>query len=421
MEKILLKNVDIPNSDTIEVYLERGGYQAARKALTEMTPQEITDEVKTSGLRGRGGAGFPTGLKWSFMPQEAEGPKFLCVNADEGEPGTFKDRLLVEGDPHQVLEGIIIASYALDVHQAFVYFRGEFSQPIKLWTKAVSDAYDRGLLGENILGTDFNLDVSPYRGAGAYICGEETALMESVEGKRGEPRLKPPFPTERGLFGQPTIVNNIETLANIPHIVSRGGEWYSGIGTPKSTGPKLFCVSGHVNQPGNYELPLGTPLREIIFDHAGGMLDGRELKAVIPGGSSTPMLNADQVDVSMDFESLVDAGSMLGTGAVIVMDETTCIVGATLRLARFYAHESCGKCVPCRSGTPKLVQVLETIQAGNGQAKDIDTLLRICEGMRGRTLCPMGDAAINPVLSSIHHFRDEYEYHATHGRCAIGA
>ncbi len=421
MEEILLRNVGIPDSETIDVYLERGGYEAVRKALTEMTPGEIIDEVKRSGLRGRGGAGFPAGLKWSFMPKEVEGPKFLCVNADEGEPGTFKDRLLVEEDPHQVLEGIIIASYTLDVHRAFVYIRGEFSRGIKRWMKAINDAYERGFLGENILGSGFTLNISHHRGAGAYICGEETALMESLEGKRGEPRLKPPFPTEYGLFGQPTIVHNIETLANIPHIVLRGGEWYAEIGTPKSTGPKLFCVSGHVNQPGNYELPLGTPLREIIFDHAGGILEGRELKAVIPGGSSTPMLSADQVDVSMDFESLVDAGSMLGTGAIIVMDETTCIVDATLRLARFYAHESCGKCGPCRSGTPKLVQALETIEAGKGEARDIDMLLRICEGMAGRTLCPLGDAAINPVISSIHHFRDEYEYHVTHGRCATGA
>ncbi len=419
MEKILLKNVGIPHAERIDVYIAQGGYQAVRKALLELKPQELIEMVKKSGLQGRGGAGFPTGLKWDFMPKDPNVTKYLCINFDEGEPGTFKDRYLVENDPHQVLEGAIIAAYAVGARRAYVYARGEFSLGIERWKKAIAEAYEQGLLGDDILGTGFSLDVSVYRGAGAYICGEETALMESVEGKRGEPRLKPPFPTQAGLFGQPTLINNVETLACVPYIVLRGAEWFAGIGTEKSKGPKLFCVSGHVERPGIYELPMGVTLREIIYEHAGGIKGGRKLKAVIPGGTSTPMLTPEHLDVPMAFETLPKVGSMLGTGAVIVMDETTCIVNAVLHMARFYAHESCGKCVPCRVGTHMMLNILEGIEAGEGQNGDIELLLDICKNMLGNTFCPMGDAAISPVASSIEHFREEYEYHIRERKCLV--
>jgi len=417
-ERILLRNVDVPNSEKISTYLERGGYQALRKALQEYTPEKLIEIVKASKLRGRGGAGFPAGLKWGFMPK-GDVTKYVCVNTDEGEPGTFKDRLLVERDPHQVIEGTIIAAYAVGAHRAFVYIRGEFFMGVKRWIKAIADACDHGFLGKNILGSGFDLDLSVHRGAGAYICGEETAMLNSLEGKRGEPRLKPPFPAQVGLYGQPTLVHNVETLANVPHIILRGPEWYTSIGTEQSTGPKLFCVSGHVKRRGNYELPLGTPLREIIFAHAGGMRDDKPLKAVIPGGASTPVLTKEYLDITMDFESLAKAGSMLGTGAIIVLDESTCMVDVARRLTKFFAHESCGRCTPCRVGTQKLLEILNRIEFGHGQEGDIDLLLSLCEGIAGRTFCPMGDAAVNPTLSTIKHFRDEYEYHIKHKRCLV--
>jgi len=417
-ERILLRNVDVPNSEKIDTYLERGGYQALRKALHEHTPDELIEMVKASKLRGRGGAGFPAGLKWGFMPK-GDVTKYVCVNTDEGEPGTFKDRLLVERDPHQVIEGTIIASYAVGAHRAFVYIRGEFFLGGKRWIKAIDDAYARGFLGKNILGSGFDLDLSVHRGAGAYICGEETAMLNSLEGKRGEPRLKPPYPAQVGLYGQPTLVHNVETLANVPHIVLRGAKWYTSIGTEESTGPKLFCISGHVKRRGNYELPMGTPLREIIFEHAGGMRNGKQLKAVIPGGASTPLLTPEHLDVTMDFESLAKVGSMLGTGAIIVLDEDTCIVDVARRLTKFFAHESCGRCTPCRAGVPHLLNILERIEDGQGQEGDIDLLPSLCEGIAGHTFCPMGDAAVNPTLSSIRHFREEYEYHIKHKRCMV--
>jgi len=416
-EKILLRNVEIPNSERIDVYLKRGGYLALHKALREHTPDELIEMVKKSGLRGRGGAAFPAGLKWGFMPTDPDVAKYVCVNADEGEPGTFKDRLLIERDPHSVIEGTIIAAYAVGAHRAFVYIRGEFFTGVKCWMKAIDDAYARGFLGQDILGSGFDLDLSVHRGAGAYICGEETAMLESLEGKRGEPRLKPPYPAQIGLYSQPTLVHNVETLANVPHIVLRGPEWYAQIGTKESTGPKIFCVSGHVKKPGNYELPLGTPLREIIDDYAGGVRNGKRVKAIIPGGASTPMLTAEHLDIEMSFEALAAAGSMLGTGGIIVMDEDTCIVDAALRLIRFFAHESCGKCTPCRVGTQQLLDTLRRIEGGRGQPGDIDQLLGLCEGILGHTFCPMGDAVVNPVLSSIKHFRGEYEYHIEHQRC----
>ena len=419
LERVLLKNMGVRHVEHIDIYMARGGYQAVRKALLEFEPQEIIEMVKKSGLRGRGGAGFPTGLKWDFMPKDPNVTKYLCINFDEGETGTFKDRYLVEEDPHQVLEGAIIAAYAVGARKAYMYTRGEFPLGMKRWIKAVAEAYGRGFLGENILGTDFSLDVYVHRGAGAYICGEETALMESLEGKRGEPRVKPPFPTQVGLFGQPTLINNVETLACVPHIVLRGPEWFASIGTEQSKGPKIFCVSGHVKRPGNYELPMGTTLREIIYEHAGGVWEGRKLKAVIPGGASTPMLTPEQLDVPMAFETLPKVGSMLGTGAVIVMDENTCIVNAVLHLARFFAHESCGKCTLCRVGTSTMLRILERIEAGEGRDGDIDLLLDICETMYGKTFCPLGDAATNPVTSSIKYFREEYEYHIEEKRCMV--
>jgi len=419
LEKVLLKNVGVRYVERIGVYIAHGGYQAVRKALLELEPQEVIEMVKKSGLRGRGGAGFPTGLKWDFMPKDPNLTKYLCINFDEGETGTFKDRYLVEEDPHQVLEGAIIAAYAVGASKAYIYTRGEFPLGLKRWIKAVAEAYGRGFLGENILGTDFSLDVYVHSGAGAYICGEETALMNSLEGKRGEPRIKPPFPTQVGLFGQPTIINNVETLACVPHIILRGPEWFASIGTEESTGPKLFSVSGHVEKPGNYELPMGTPLREIIYGHAGGIKDGRKLKAILPGGVSTPMLTPEHLDVPMAFETLPKVGSMLGTGAVIVMDESTCIVNAVLHMARFFAHESCSKCVPCRVGTHVMTKILQRIENGEGREGDVDQLLDLCNSIRGKTFCPMGDATTNPLASSIQYFREEYEYHIREKRCMV--
>ncbi len=411
-EPILTRNIGVPNSEKIDVYLARGGYNALRKAL-QMEPETLIREVRASGLRGRGGAGFPAGLKWGFMPK-GDGTKYVCINTDEGEPGTFKDRLIVEHDPHSIIEGAIIAAYAVNAHRAFVYIRGEFFLGVKRWIKAIDEAYRHGFLGKDILGSGFDIDLSVHRGAGAYICGEETALINSLEGMRGEPRIKPPYPAQIGLWGQPTLVHNVETLANVPPIVERGADWFRSIGTEQSTGPKLFCISGHVRKRGNYELPLGTRLREIIFEHAGGMRGSKSLKAVIPGGASTPVLTSAHLDLRMDFESVVQAGSMLGTGAIIVMEDGTDMVDVARRLMRFFVHESCGKCTPCRVGTRNLSNTLERIVAGNGAANDIDLLEDICSNMVGKTFCPMGEAAVNPVLSTLKHFRHEYQYYLDH-------
>jgi NADH-quinone oxidoreductase subunit F len=416
-EPVLTQNIHRPDAEKIATYLANGGYQAARKALTEHTPEELIDIVKRSGLRGRGGAGFPAGVKWGFMPKDPQLQKIVAVNTDEGEPGTFKDRQIVERDPHQIIEGVIIASYAVGASRAYVYIRGEFFLGVKRWIKAIADAYEYGYLGKNILGTGFSLDMSVHRGAGAYICGEETAMIESLEGKPGNPRMKPPYPAQTGLFGHPTLVQNIETLACIPHIVSRGAEWFAGIGTEQSKGPKIFSVSGHVKRPGNFELPLGTPLSEIIYEHAGGMWSDRKLKAIIPGGASTPVLTADQVDTPMAFETLEAAGSQLGTGAIVVMDESTCIVEAARRTTKFFAHESCGRCVPCRIGSVRLFEILERIEMGKGVAEDIDQALYLAEQIDGRTFCPMGAALVNPARSTILKFHQEYEYHITHKKC----
>ncbi len=417
---ILLQRASLPRSETIGVYLANGGYRALEKALREYKPEEVIELVKKSGLRGRGGAGFPSGLKWGFMPKENV-TKYLCVNTDEGEPGTFKDRVLVEKDPHQVIEGAIIAAYAVGAHRAFVYIRGEFFLGVKRWIKAIADAYEKGFLGKNILGSGFDLDMTVHRGAGAYICGEETAMIDSLEGKRGEPRLKPPYPAQEGYLRQPTLVHNVETLANVPHIILHGPEWYASIGTERSTGPKIFCVSGHVFRRGVYELPLGTPLRTIIEEHAGGVPGGKRIKAVIPGGASTPLLTADQLDTPMDFESLAAAGSALGTGAIVVMNEDTCMVDVARRTARFFAHESCGKCTPCRIGSRRIWEILEQIEAGEGQPGDIERLQTLCTGIAGRTFCPMGDALVAPIRSSLARFRDEYEEHIAKHRCPFAA
>ena len=415
-EKFLLRNVDVPDSHRIEVYLARGGYRALPQVLKGMQPAEVVDLVKRSGLRGRGGAGFPAGMKWSFVPKGVY-PRYLVCNADEGEPGTCKDRVLMERDPHLVVEGIAIASFAIEAHHAFIYVRGEFELSAKRLEGAIAEARAYGYLGSNIQGSGYDLEIVVHRGSGAYICGEETALLTSLEGERGNPRLKPPFPATEGLYRKPTVINNVETLANLPLIVERGAEWYTSMGTEKSPGIKLFALSGHVKRPGVYELPLGTTLRTLIEEYGGGTLDDRPIKAIIPGGSSSPMLTAAQIDTPMDYESIAAAGSMLGSGAVIVMAEGTCMVAVARRLAQFYAHEDCGQCVPGREGIAWLAKILERIEAGRGREQDLDLLLDICDGLSGRSLCPMGDAVVGPVRSSIKHFRADYLAHIQTGRC----
>ena len=417
-EAVLTRNIHREGSERISTYLAHGGYQAVQLAL-DKSPQEIIEMIKKSGLRGRGGAGFPAGLKWDAMPKGTEHPKIVAVNTDEGEPGTFKDREIVEQDPHQVIEGVIIAAHAVGASKATVYIRGEFFLGVKRWIKAIADAYEYGILGENIFGSNLSIDMSVHRGAGAYICGEETAMLESLEGKRGNPRIKPPYPTQSGLFGLPTLVHNIETLACIPHIIERGPEWFAGIGTSESKGPKIFSVSGHVKKPGNYELPLGTSLSEIIYYYAGGIRNNNKLKAVIPGGASTPILPAADIDVPMAFETLKLVGSELGTGAIIVMDETTCMVEATRRLSKFFAHESCGQCVPCRIGSQRIYDILDRLVNGAGEQGDIEKLLELVEGIDGHTKCPMGSALVNPPRSAIKHFRVEFEHHINHKTCLI--
>jgi len=418
-EKVITARFDKPDSHLLSSYVADGGYQALRRALG-MEPAEIIEVVKASGLRGRGGAGFPAGVKWSFVPKDVDKPVYLCINADEGEPGTFKDRAIMERDPHALIEGGIIAARAIGAHLAFIYVRGEFREPIRRLNQALAEARQQGFLGRNILDSGFDLEMWVHPGAGAYVCGEETALIESNEGHRGMPRLKPPFPAQVGLFGGPTVVNNVETLANVPHIINRGAEWFAALGCEKNGGTKLFGVSGHVKHPGLYELPMGTSLFEIIFEHCGGIREGHELKAVIPGGSSTPVLKPDEIDVNMDFDSLAKAGSMLGSGAIIVMDETTCIPRVAARLARFYAHESCGQCTPCRQGVPWISRLLERLEAGRGKPGDLDLVLDICDNIQGNTVCPLGDACAMPVRAMIQKFRDEFEQHITQGRCRLG-
>jgi len=417
--KILTRNINVPNLTSIDVYESLGGYRGLRKALREYRPAEITDIVKKSGLRGRGGAGFPTGVKWGFVPKNSGKPVYLVANGDESEPGTFKDRVIIEKDPHQLIEGTIISAYALDCRQAFIFLRGEFFYGARVIQKALAEACEKGYLGKNILGSGYDLEITLHRGAGAYICGEETALLESIEGKRGHPRFKPPFPAVIGLYQCPTIINNVETLANIPHIINNGADWFAGIGTERNTGTRLFGVSGHVKKPGVYEFPMGIVLRELIYDHCGGIRNGHTLKAVVPGGSSVPVLSADQVDVRLDFDSVAKAGSMLGSAGVIVMDETTCMVKAARRIARFYAEESCGQCTQCREGTEWLYQILTRIENGSGRPGELEILLDICANMKGTTICPLSDAAAMPVESYVGKFYDEFAAHIQQRRCIV--
>ncbi|MFT4569154.1 MAG: NADH-quinone oxidoreductase subunit F [Hyphomicrobiaceae bacterium] len=418
-DKVLLRFEDVEADLTdIDNYIADGGYATARKAVTGMTPASVIDVVKDSGLRGRGGAGFPTGLKWSFLPKGVDKPIYLLCNADESEPGTFKDRAIIERDPHQLLEGMIIAAHAIGCHHAYIYIRGEFALGFRGLQAAIADAYKKGFLGEGIFGTDSEIHIHVHRGAGAYICGEETGLIESLEGKRAHPRIKPPFPAVYGVFGCPTIVNNVETLACVRHVVERGVDWFRSMGPESGPGPKLYCVSGHVNKPGVYELPMGTSLKEIIEVHAGGVLGGRKLKAVIPGGSSVPILRADEIDISMDFDSVSKAGSMLGSAGIIVMDETTDMVRTLGRIAHFYHHESCGQCTPCREGTGWLEKILNRLAAGEGSPKDIEDLETVASSMMGTTICVLSDAAAMPVRSFLQKFPDEFRAVAEAGRNA---
>ncbi|MHB0995811.1 MAG: NADH-quinone oxidoreductase subunit NuoF [Elusimicrobiales bacterium] len=412
MENILLKD----KVADLEGYFACGGYRPLKKALA-MKPADIIEEIKRSGLRGRGGAGFPTGLKWSFIPKDSAGPRYLVCNADEGEPGTFKDRELMLRNPHALIEGMAIAAWAIGADTGYIYIRGEFAAEAEHLERELFAARAKGFVGRNVLGSGFDFELYVHRGAGAYICGEETALLESLEGFKGQPRLKPPFPAVRGLFASPTVINNVETLAAVPSIIEKGGDWYASIGVPKSSGTKLFCVSGPVNRPGVYELPFGVTFRDLLEKSCGGMKEGKRLKAVIPGGSSVPVLTAEEAwGVKLDYESLATAGSMLGSGGVIVIDESQCMVKLLQVLARFYHHESCGQCTPCREGCGWIEKILDRLEAGKGSAADIDLLYSVADGMQGRTICPLADAMAMPVMSFVKKFRAEFEAHAA-GRC----
>jgi NADH-quinone oxidoreductase subunit F len=406
---------DDPESWTLATYERNGGYDALRTALA-MAPEDVVTAVKNSGLRGRGGAGFPTGLKWSFLPKPDGLPRYLVINADESEPGTCKDIPLMMATPQFLIEGAIITCHAIRAERAFIYVRGEVLHVYRRLLAAVEEARAAGYLGENVLGSGSNIDIVIHSGAGAYICGEETALLDSLEGRRGQPRLKPPFPAVAGLYARPTVVNNVESIASVPSIISNGADWFSGMGTAKSAGYGLFSLSGHVRRPGQYEAPLGITLRELL-DMAGGIREGHELKFWTPGGSSTPMFTAEHLDTPLDFESTAAAGSMLGTRALQCFDETTCVVRAVLRWTEFYAHESCGKCTPCREGTYWLVQVLRRLENGQGDEADLDKLLDICDNILGRSFCALGDGATSPITSSVQYFRDEYLRHLTEGGC----
>jgi NADH-quinone oxidoreductase subunit F len=413
--KVLTKRFGLPNSASIDTYLATDGYKAFLKAR-EMTPDDIINEVKSSNLRGRGGAGFPTGLKWSFVPRTSPKPKYIICNADESEPGTCKDRLLMEFDPHQLIEGMMIAGLAVDSHKGYIYIRGEYRYLIEHMNAAIAEAYSRGWLGKNIQGTGFDFDCYTHSGAGAYECGEETALLDSIEGKRGIPRLKPPFPAVVGAWQCPTILNNVETYCAVPAIIRDGGAAFSALGTPKNGGTRLFCLSGHVNKPGVYELPMGFNLLRMINEVGGGVRNGKKLKAVIPGGSSCPVLKADECDLAMDYDTLARVKSMLGSGGVVVMDENTCIVRAAMRIMKFYAHESCGWCIPCREGTTWLKKILVRFHDGRGEESDINLIGELSKNMLGRTFCPLGDAAAMPTIAFVEKFRDEFEAHLG-GQC----
>ncbi len=407
----------IKDSRKIDVFLQHEGYRGLEKALKEMTPDGIIDEVKKSNLRGRGGAGFPTGMKWFFVPKDSPKPKYVICNADESEPGTCKDRPLMEMDPHQLIEGMVIAGRAIGSHQGFIYIRGEYRYVLDIVDAAIAEAYSHGYLGKNILGTGFDFDLLIHTGAGAYECGEESALMESLEGKRGYPRIKPPFPAVVGLYGCPTIINNVETLSAVPSIILEGGEAYANRGTPKNGGTRMLCIAGHINKPGIYEVPLGMNMKKFIYEVAGGIPGNKKIKAVIPGGSSCPLLTGEEIDIAMDYDAVAKAGSMLGSGGMVVMDEDTCMVDMARRIMHFYAHESCGWCIPCREGTTWLRKILERFHAGLGRPEDIDIIADLAKNMLGRTFCPLGDAAAMPTISIMKKWRGEFEEHLK-GRCA---
>ena len=420
MNEVCFKNLDKENPASFATYEANGGYKVWRKILNgELTPDDIISELKTSGLRGRGGAGFPTGLKWSFMPRNQEGQKYVVCNSDEGEPGTCHDRDILRYNPHSVIEGMAIAGFVMNATVGYNYIRGEFMEPYYRFEEALKDAYKAGLLGKNIQGGNVSYDLYTHLGAGAYICGEETALLESLEGKKGQPRFKPPFPANVGLFGKPTTINNTETFASVPEILSKGGQWFADLGVENSGGTKCFSVTGNVKNPSNFEVPMGTPFSKLL-ELAGGLKEGRKLKAVIPGGSSTPLLPADTaMKMTMDYDSIANAGSMLGAGSVIVMDDTTCMVKTLTRLAHFYYDESCGQCTPCREGTGWLYRMLQRILDGNGQEEDLDLLLSVGEKITGNTICALGDAAATPVESFIKHFREEFEYFIQNGKSMV--
>src|SRR5512138_1879103 len=407
--RVLSRRFGLPNSASIETYLETDGYQAFLKA-SKMKPEEIIDEVKASNLRGRGGAGFPTGMKWSFVPRTSPKPKYIVVNSDESEPGTCKDRVLIENDPHQLIEGVLIAGLAVDAHAGYIYIRGEYRYLIEVMEKAIAEAYAKGWLGKNIQGTGFDFDLYAHSGAGAYECGEESALLESLEGKRGVPRIRPPFPAVVGAFQCPTVLNNVETFCAVPAIIRDGGAAFAALGVPKAGGTKMTCLTGNVNKPGVYELRLGFPVMQMINEVGGGIPGGRKLKAMIPGGSSCPVLTAAECEgATMDYDSMTARKTMLGSGGVVIMDDQTCMVKAALRIMRFYAHESCGWCIPCREGTTWLRKLLTRFHAGGGQRSDIDLVGELAKNMLGRTFCPLGDAAAMPTISYVEKFRDEFE------------
>jgi NADH-quinone oxidoreductase subunit F len=406
--RILSRRFGMPNSASLDTYLATDGYKAFLKAR-EMKPEQIVDEVKASALRGRGGAGFPTGLKWSFVPRTSPKPKYIIINADESEPGTCKDRLLMEYDPHQMIEGILIASLAVDARAGYIYIRGEYRYLIESMNRALAEAYSRGYLGKNIAGTGWNFDLYTHSGAGAYECGEETALLDSIEGKRGIPRMKPPFPAVAGAWACPTLLNNVETFSAVPYIIREGGKAFADLGTPKNGGTRLVCISGHVNKPGVYELPLGYPMLKSIYEVAGGIPGGKKLKAVVPGGSSCPILTAAECDIPMDYDTLAKIGSMLGSGGMVVMDESTDMARVALRIMRFYAHESCGWCIPCREGTTWLRKILMRMVEGNGRREDVPLLKELSVNMLGRTFCALGDAAAMPTISIVDKFAEDFE------------
>jgi len=417
---LLFADIETEGLRSIDTYRKGGGYEMVKAWIGgKKSPEECIEVVKASGLRGRGGAGFPTGLKWSFVPKDSPKPRYLVCNADESEPGTFKDRELMEKNPHLLIEGMILSAYAIKANTGYLYLRGEFETIQRILDRAIGEAHAAGLIGDKVAGGDFSFQLHTHLGAGAYICGEETALLSSLEGYRGQPRLKPPFPAVEGLYACPTIVNNVETLMNVPHILKNGAPWFRQWGTEKSPGTKIFSVSGPVKRPGNYEVPLGMPLSQLLNEQCGGLREGVKVKAVIPGGSSVPLLPASMLDTGLDFEAMVAAGTLLGSGGVIVIDDRTCIVDALYNITRFYEHESCGKCTPCREGTYWMSEIFERLESGHGREKDIDLLWDVSDNIMGKSFCALGDAAAMPVLGAIKHFREEFEHHILHKRCLV--